>query len=115
MAILTRIKPGKDFDVIAEVVRANPQDLDTEHLEGAVGFIAWLSATKDGSPIHASLQVNLAEPSNAPGFQFGTILGADTLTYLTPYLGRKVYLLVGTSAGDAQYVELLVVSAIEAT
>ncbi len=103
------IYPGNDFVVeraISLRAVATGQDTSATGLAGVIGF---LSATRGGTPIHASLQVTLAERGSVSGQYYGVLQGTDLSTHLTAtYDETMIWECVQAGTDYKQYVALRV-------
>lgn len=81
-----------DNDFLIEVTLTKP-NTDTGATEAATGLTgtAFISLTRGGSAVDASLSGSLAERASLPGTYFLTLQGEDITTHLAAHADETVY------------------------
>jgi hypothetical protein len=103
------IYPGNDYIIERALTQRDTATGEDEPAVGLAGVVGFISATKGGAPIDASLQVTLTERSGVPGQYFGPLEGSVLTTHLTAgYDEQTVWECVQSGTDYKEYVAIRV-------
>ncbi len=84
-----------DFEIAIRITHPRTGDVRA----GLTGITAWVSATRGGTAIHASLSTTLTEDSEEPGTYTATLNQTDVSAQLATYANKQVFVVINKT-GD---------------
>lgn len=111
IAAASIIVPGVDFSVALPLTtQADPSQPTTSPATGLQAVEFWLSDTFGGPAIDPALVAPAEESVTTPGTYLATFAGAITAPFLTPRMGRTIYVVAESGASLTECVGLFVAS-----
>lgn len=94
---------GNGYKIEHSITKDNDPDGSKVAAAGLAGLTGSISATPDGTPIHASLSIPLTERSAKPGTYYGRITGTNIDAHMWPtYDGAYVYVIIESGDGEIE-------------